>query len=231
MKYANVIPAVFLARPNRFIARVLLNGAEETVHVKNTGRCRELLVPGARVWLAAGEKPGRKTAWDLIAVEKKTSSGMMLINMDSQAPNQAAAEWLATGMLFGPEAEIHREVVHGDSRFDFQILTPEGTCLLEVKGCTLEQDGLALFPDAPTQRGVKHLRGLTEYARQGGRAIVLLVIQMKGIHVFTPNRHTDPAFADAMLEAKQAGVEILALDCVVTPDSMRLDRPVKILLD
>ena len=126
---------------------------------------------------------------------------------------------------------VKPEHTYGDSRFDFQILTPEGTCLLEVKGCTLEQDGLALFPDAPTQRGVKHLRGLTEYARQGGRAIVLLVIQMKGIHAFTPNRHTDPAFADAMLEAKQAGVEILALDCVVTPDSMRLDRPVKILLD
>lgn len=223
MRYERVTPARFLDRPNRFIAHVELDGHEETVHVKNTGRCRELLIPGARVYLSdAGEGARRKTRYDLIAVEK----GERLINMDSQAPNAAALEWLRAGALFPPGTEIRPEFRYGDSRFDIAAFTPE-FALLEVKGVTLERDGVVLFPDAPTERGVKHLRELAAFP---GKAYVLFVIQMEGVDHFEPNAATDPAFAAALRTARDAGVGVLAYDCRVTPDSMALNEPVKMRL-
>ncbi|MBR1607623.1 MAG: DNA/RNA nuclease SfsA [Clostridia bacterium] len=220
--YEHVIPAEFLARPNRFIARVRIDGREETVHVKNTGRCRELLIPGARVWLAAGANPARRTRYDLVAVEK----GGLLINMDSQAPNKAAAE--ALPRLFPEITGLRPEAVFGDSRLDFCADTGERKLYVEVKGCTLEEEGVALFPDAPTERGVKHLHELENAVRAGHDAALLVVIQMKGVRVFRPNRRTHPAFADALLHARDAGVQVLARDCLVTPDSLTLDQAVKV---
>ncbi len=232
MKYATrVIPAVFLERPNRFIARVLLDGREETVHVKNTGRCRELLVPGCRVWLCEGENPARKTRWDLIAVEKKREGKpALLINMDSGFPNDAAEEWLKKSGLFGPSAIIRREVTWGNSRFDFCIAEGNRTTLLEVKGCTLERDGIVSFPDAPTQRGTKHLRELTAAVRKGLDAGILILVQMKEARLFCPNDDTDPEFGKAVWEAVEAGVKLLVYDCVVTPESMTVDAPVPVQL-
>lgn len=221
MRYERVVPARFLDRPNRFIAHVELDGRVETVHVKNTGRCRELLVPNARVYLSdAGEGAERKTRYDLIAVEK----GERLINMDSQAPNAAALEWLRAGALFPPGTAIRPEFRYGDSRFDFSAFTPE-LALLEVKGVTLERDGTVLFPDAPTERGAKHLRELAAFP---GRAYVLFVIQMEGVDHFEPNAATDPAFAAALRAARDAGVGVLAYDCRVTPESMELNTPVEV---
>ena len=227
MRYEKIAAGRFLARPNRFIAHVEMDGRTETVHVKNTGRCRELLVPGARVYLAEGTNPARKTRYDLVAVEK----GSRLINMDSQAPNAAVQEWLAGEMAAAlpAGARIKPEYTYGGSRFDFGILTPE-LALLEVKGVTLEQDGAALFPDAPTERGVKHLRHLAGYARSGGAAGVLFVIQMQGVDHFAPNGATDPAFAAALRQAREAGVRVLAYDCCVTPESMALNAPVPVRL-
>ncbi len=227
MRYERIEPGVFLARPNRFIAYVKMDGRTETVHVKNTGRCRELLVPGARVYLAdAGENAARKTRYDLVAVERDGR----LINMDSQAPNAAAREWLTAGNLFPPGTEIQPEFQHGGSRFDFAAFTPE-LALLEVKGVTLVETcspgEAALFPDAPTARGTKHLRELTAFP---GRAYVLFVIQMMGVDFFSPNAGTDPAFAEALRLARDGGVEILAYDCRVTPESMEINRPVEIRL-
>ncbi len=220
--YEHVLPAEFIARPNRFIARVRLDGREETVHVKNTGRCRELLIPGARVWLAEGANPARKTRYDLVAVEK----GGLLVNMDSQAPNKAAAE--ALPRLFPQITDLRPEAVFGDSRLDFCADMGDKKLYVEVKGCTLEEDGVALFPDAPTQRGVKHLRELESCVRAGHAAALLIVIQMKGVRVFRPNRRTHPAFADALAHARDAGVQVLARDCLVTPDSLTLDQPVAV---
>lgn len=221
---APVIPARFIARPNRFIALVEVNGRTETVHVKNTGRCRELLVPGATVYLAAAENPARKTPYDLIAVDKSLPDGSTVtVNIDSQAPNAIAAEWLPVSGLFPETAAIRREVTHGDSRFDFCIRTSDTTAYLEVKGCTLEQDGVALFPDAPTERGVKHIRELIALAQSGHPAYVLFIIQMKGTHTFRPNDGTHKAFGDALREADAAGVHILAVDCRVTPDTVTVD--------
>ena len=223
MRYEKVKAGRFLARPNRFIAQVELDGRTETVHVKNTGRCRELLVPGARVYLAEGTNPARKTRYDLVAVEK----GTRLINMDSQAPNAAALEWLWAGELFPAGTEIRPEHTYGDSRFDFAAFTPE-LALLEVKGVTLERDGAVLFPDAPTVRGAKHLRELAAYAASGGGAYVLFVIQMEGVDHFAPNGETDPAFADALRTAAAAGAHILAYDCKVAPGSMTINAPVEV---
>ena len=220
--YEHVLPAEFIARPNRFIARVRLDGREETVHVKNTGRCRELLIPGARVWLAEGANPARKTRYDLVAVEK----GGLLVNMDSQAPNKAAAE--ALPWQFPQITDLRPEAVFGDSRLDFCADMGDKKLYVEVKGCTLEEDGVALFPDAPTQRGVKHLRELESCVRAGHAAALLIVIQMKGVRVFRPNRRTHPAFADALAHARDAGVQVLARDCLVTPDSLTLDQPVAV---
>ncbi len=221
MRYERIKAGTFIDRPNRFIAHVELGGRVETVHVKNTGRCRELLVPGARVYLAdAGERAARKTRYDLVAVEK----GERLVNMDSQAPNAAALEWLRAGNLFPTGTEIRPEFKYGDSRFDFGLLTPD-LALLEVKGVTLERDGVVLFPDAPTERGAKHLRELTAFP---GAAYVLFVVQMEGVRYFAPNEQTDPAFAAALRAAKTAGVRILAYDCRVTPESMTLNEPVEV---
>ena len=222
MKYESVRAGRFIARPNRFIAYVELDGRTETVHVTNTGRCRELLVPGNTVYLAEGRNPARKTRYDLVAVRR----GERLINMDSQAPNAAALEWLRAGALFPPGTEIKPEYTCGDSRFDIAAFTPDLT-LLEVKGVTLERDGAALFPDAPTARGTKHLRELAAFP---GQAYVLFVIQMEGVAYFAPNEATDPAFAGALRAARDAGVHILAYDCRVTPDSMTINRPVEMRL-
>ena len=215
MRYSSVVPARFLARPNRFAARVLLEGREETVHVKNTGRCRELLLPGAAVWLAAGERPGRKTAWDLVAVRKP---GLGLVNIDSQAPNRVTAEWLA-GQGFDL---VRPEFRYGDSRVDFCLERGGERLLLEVKGCTLEREGVGYFPDAPTERGVKHLRELARAAGEGFRCAVAFVIQMEGVYEVRPNTETHPAFAAALEEARAAGVRVLFLPCRVTPDSLEI---------
>lgn len=225
MQYDKVKEAVFLSRPNRFIAKVLLDEQEETVHVKNTGRCKELLIPGTRVWLSKSDKTERKTQYDLIAVEKE---GRLLINMDSQLPNAAAAEWLPGSGLFSPEAKLRREITWGASRFDLYVEDGDRKAFIEVKGVTLEQDGLACFPDAPTQRGVKHLRELAACLREGYEAYVLFVIQMQGVQAFAPNEATDPAFATALRQAAEAGVKILAYDCTVTPHSLQIKDPVPV---
>lgn len=225
MKYGYVADAVFLQRPNRFIAQVLLNGQEETVHVKNTGRCKELLVPGAKVYLEKGQNPARKTGWDLIAVEK----GDRLINMDSQLPNKVAEEWLAQGGL-GHFSQLFREQTWGASRLDFCLKDARRTKYVEVKGVTLEEGGKVYFPDAPTARGVKHLEELTRIRREGMEAAVLFVVQMKGVSSFSPNDATDPAFGDALRRAKDAGVEIAAIDCLVRPEEVTPGQRVPVVL-
>ncbi len=217
MKYANMTPGIFLARPNRFIAHVEIEGETEIVHVKNTGRCRELLPVGAQVWCQKSDNPSRKTKYDLITVKK----GSRLINMDSQAPNLSAKEWLAAGGL-GEIKNLRAETKHGDSRFDFSFVKDGKTCFLEVKGVTLETDGICAFPDAPTERGAKHLRGLTEAARAGYGAYVLFVIQMADVKYLHPNDATDPEFGKALREAAANGVEVLAVDCNVTTDKMNI---------
>ena len=215
MHYANMLTGTFLARPNRFIAHVEIDGQTEIVHVKNTGRCRELLPAGARVWCQKSDNPNRKTKYDLITVQK----GQRLINMDSQAPNIAAKEWLLAGGL-GKLASLRPETKHGDSRFDFSFTREGKTCYLEVKGVTLETDGICAFPDAPTERGAKHLRGLTQAVREGCGGFVLFVIQMAEVKHLHPNDATDPEFGKALREAAATGVEVLAVDCHVTEDSM-----------
>jgi len=225
MEYNNIVPGKFLSRPNRFIAHVDIGGKEEICHVKNTGRCRELLVPGARVWCQEFDSPTRKTKYDLIAVQK----GDRLINMDSQAPNAAAKEWLSGGGL-GQISHLRGEVFHGDSRFDFSFVKDGRTCFLEVKGVTLENDGVCAFPDAPTTRGVKHLQGLAQAAQEGFGAYVLFVIQMEDVKYLHPNDATDPAFGKALRQAAAAGVQILVMDCHIDPDSMKICKPVDIRL-
>ena len=216
---------IFRTRPNRFIAYVELNGAEEVCHVKNTGRCRELLVPGTRVWCQKQDKPERKTKYDLIAVEKNGR----IINMDSQAPNAAVKEWLAGGGL-GDVSELKAESKWGTSRFDFSFIKDGRRCFLEVKGVTLENDGVCAFPDAPTVRGARHLQELTELAEQGFGAYVLFVIQMADVCYLHPNDTTDPAFGSALRQAAQAGVQVLAMDCAVTEETMTLRKPVPVQL-
>ena len=225
MHYANMIPGVFQARPNRFIAHVDILGQTETVHVKNTGRCRELLPAGAEVWCQRSDNPSRKTKYDLITVRK----GSRLINMDSQAPNIAAKEWLLSGGL-GPVENLRAETTHGDSRFDFSFTLEGKTCFLEVKGVTLEHDGICAFPDAPTERGAKHLRGLQRCAEEGCSAYVLFVIQMSDVKHLHPNDATDPNFGRALREAAAAGVQVLAVDCAVTEDSMTISGFVPVVL-
>lgn len=225
MKYGYVADAVFLQRPNRFIAQVLLHGQEEMVHVKNTGRCKELLVPGAKVYLEKGQNPARKTGWDLIAVEK----GERLINMDSQLPNRVAEEWLAQGG-FGHFSQLFREQTWGASRLDFCLKDSHRTKYVEVKGVTLEEGGKVYFPDAPTARGVKHLEELTRIRQEGMEAAVLFVVQMDGVTAFSPNDATDPAFGDALRRAKDAGVEIAAIDCLVRPEEVTPGQRVPVIL-
>ncbi len=228
MKYKNVIKAKFLSRPNRFIAYCEVDGEKETVHVKNTGRCKELLVPGATVYLSVSDNPERKTKFDLIAVEKVTDRGTILINMDSQAPNASAYEWIASGGYFGEGATVRREVTFGRSRFDIYVENGERRAFVEVKGVTLENDGVASFPDAPTERGIKHLHELVDAMNDGYEAYILFVVQMKGVRAFTPNDETHRAFGDALREAKKAGVTVLVYDCAVTHDEMRIEDPIKI---
>lgn len=231
MQYASVIRGQFCSRPNRFLAVVRIGGQEEIVHVKNTGRCRELLIPECTVYLSRSDNPNRKTKYDLIAVEKQQEGKPpLLINLDSQIPNAAAAEWLETGSLFSANAVFRREVTHGSSRFDFSIIDGNIQSFLEVKGVTLEQDGIALFPDAPTLRGVKHLQELTACQQAEIPAYLLLVIQMKEIRAFRPNDAMHPQFGEALRRAAAAGVTLLARDCIVTPDSITIDAPVPIQL-
>lgn len=217
MTYENIRPGIFRDRPNRFIAHVEIDGQPETVHVKNTGRCRELLVPGAEVFCQHFDSTARKTQYDLICVRK----GPYLINMDSQAPNAAVKEWLLSGGL-GPITDLRPETVHGDSRFDFSFQKDGKPCFLEVKGVTLEEQGICAFPDAPTQRGAKHLRGLQRAAQEGFGAYVLFVIQMKPVRFLHPNDATDPDFGSALRQAAAAGVRVLAVDCFVSPAEMRI---------
>lgn len=223
MRYENMVAGQFLRRPNRFVAHVCIRGREEIVHVKNTGRCRELLLAGAQVWCQEFDSPNRKTKFDLITVRK----GRRLINMDSQAPNKAAAEWLAAGGL-GEISQLRAETAHGDSRFDFSFVKDGKPCFLEVKGCTLENDGVCAFPDAPTERGTKHLRHLSRLAQAGYGAYVLFVVQMSDVEYFHPNDATDPEFGKALRQAAKNGVQVLAMDCTVTEDSMTIRKPVKV---
>ena len=225
MRYTNMVPGTFLRRPNRFIAHVLIDGVEETVHVKNTGRCKELLPPGAQVWCQRSDNPNRKTKYDLITVKK----GERLINMDSQAPNAAAGEWLKNGGL-GEIENLKAETFHGDSRYDFSFTKDGKKCFLEVKGVTLEEDGVCAFPDAPTERGARHLRGLTEAAKAGYGAYVLFVIQMADVKYLRPHDQRDPAFGEALREAAENGVTVLAVDCAVDVDSMDIRLPVPVKL-
>ncbi|MDO4331243.1 MAG: A/G-specific adenine glycosylase [Eubacteriales bacterium] len=231
MEYENISRGRFLKRPNRFIAQVEIQEdgkiREETVHVKNTGRCRELLAEGAEVYLEKSSVKERKTAYDLIAVKK----GDVIVNMDSNAPNKAVREWLESGEYFKDVKLVRPETTYGNSRFDFYVETGSEKIFIEVKGVTLEQQGMALFPDAPSVRAVKHVEELIEAQRAGYESYVLFVIQMKGINGFTPNRQAQPEFADALLRAQQAGVRILAYDCLVTLNSMKLADPVPVMLD
>lgn len=224
MKYKNVVKGRFLSRPNRFIANVEIEGREEVCHVKNTGRCRELLVPKAVVYLEKNDNPARKTGFDLIAVEK----GKLLINMDSGAPNKAAGEYLRK--LFGEKALIKPEKPYGQSRIDFYAENGEDKWLIEVKGVTLEENGTAMFPDAPTERGVKHLKELTAAVKEGYRCMALFVVQMKGVTAFMPNDLTHPEFGQALRAAQKAGVEVKAVDCLVSEDGMVIDKEVKVIL-
>ncbi|MBO4389341.1 MAG: DNA/RNA nuclease SfsA [Lachnospiraceae bacterium] len=213
MKYDNITEAVFLRRPNRFIAEVEIDGHKETVHVKNTGGCKELLIPGCEVWLTAPGTPDRKTKYDLVAVRKETG---ILFNIDSQAPNKVVKEWL-DGQGYD---RVIPEYTYGDSRIDFYMESGDQKFLMEVKGCTLEFDGIGYFPDAPTERGVKHIRELMKAKEAGYHAILAFVIQMDGVTEVRPNKDTDPEFAKAISEAKKAGVEMLFLTCHVEPDEL-----------
>lgn len=242
MKYKKICEGVFLDRPNRFIANVLIDGKKEKVHVKNTGRCRELLQYGAKLWLEdfSDTEGNRKTKYDVIAVEKKIGDKNLLINMDSQAPNQIAEEALRNGTLLIPGfarelSLIKREKTFGKSRFDLYLEGQDEAdpsviqkAFVEVKGCTLEKDGVAMFPDAPTERGVKHIHELIEAKKAGYEAAILIVIQMKGVTVFRPNDMTHPEFGEALREAKKAGVHILAYDCKVIPGTVELSDPVPV---
>lgn len=230
MRYSKVVEGEFLSRPNRFIASVRVGDRVETVHVKNTGRCRELLLPSAKVYLALSENPLRKTGYDLVAVEKKREGqAPLLINMDSQLPNSVAAEWLKGG-LFSENAVIRREVTYGRSRFDFYIEDGGRRIFLEVKGVTLEKEGLALFPDAPTERGVKHIEELIAALDEGYEGYLLFVIQMKEVFAFSPNDEMHGAFGDALRKAQKAGVKVLAVNSLVTPDSVTVLGAVSVIL-
>ncbi len=265
MKYSHIVHGIFLNRPNRFIAHVQINGREEICHVKNTGRCRELLVPGCTVYCNLSDNPKRKTKYDLIAVEKKLNNHVslasadenfpeiknsLLINMDSQAPNTAVKEWLSSSSSpFGNIDFLKPECKFGSSRFDFylecknrnnmtnqntnsKVIHEDRTCkiFIEVKGVTLEENGVVMFPDAPTERGVKHIYELIRCHAEGFETYVIFVVQMAQADYFSPNRKTHPQFADALYEAKRSGVQLLAYTCAVTPDKMKIDKPLPIKL-
>lgn len=231
MKYSNIKEAIFLRRPNRFIAFCEIDGKEEKVHVKNTGRCKELLIPGVKVYLEHSDNPNRKTAYSLIAVRK----GDRLINMDSQIPNKVVYEAIGSGMLVLPGLEgrdirVQPEKTYKNSRFDAYVETEKDKAFIEVKGVTLEEDGIVRFPDAPTERGVKHIHELIDAASNGFKAYIIFIIQMKDVKYFTPNVITHEAFGIALKEAVSKGVQVLAYDCTVEPDCIILDSPVQVKL-
>lgn len=237
MEYKDICKGKFIERPNRFIAHVEIDGKPEAVHVKNTGRCRELLIPGATVFVEdhTGRMGTRKLRYSLIVVEKRTAAGCITVNVDSQAPNKVIREALFEGKL-APEglediSVLKSEHKYGESRLDFYGEDASGRkWLAEVKGVTLEENGLAKFPDAPTERGVRHIEELIRAVSEGYRASVIFVIQMKGIHAFSPNDETHPRFGEALRKAKMAGVEILAVDCIVERNALRVDAPIPALL-
>lgn len=225
--YDNIVSGKFISRPNRFIAIVEIDGAEHTCHVKNTGRCRELLVPGASVFLEEASNPNRKTKYDLISVYKNRN----LINIDSQAPNRVFNEWLNEKNLFNKIKLIKPETKYGNSRFDFYIEADGKKIFVETKGVTLEEDGIAMFPDAPTERGRKHLNELSDSVKNGYDAYVAFIIQMSGVKLFKPNIKTDLNFADDLKKASESGVKIIALDCMVTENSLKINDYIPVLLD
>lgn len=224
MRYKETEKAVFLKRPNRFIAEVEIQGKRETVHVKNTGRCKELLIPGTEVILEKSGNPNRKTKYDLICVNKQGR----LINMDSQIPNKAAEEWIRKGGLFPEEVSIRPEKKYGNSRFDLYVESPVRRAFVEVKGVTLEEDNVVRFPDAPTVRGIKHVEELIHCMEEGYEAYLLLVIQMKGVKKFMPNWDTQPEFGQTLIKAEKAGVKIIARDCLVTEDTIEIQEEVPV---
>jgi sugar fermentation stimulation protein A len=224
MNYTDITEGIFIDRPNRFIANVEINGKKTVCHVKNTGRCKELLISGTKVYLQHSDNPSRKTEFDLIAVEK----GNILINIDSAAPNKAAAEYIRK--IFGENAVIKQEVKYGTSRIDFFIESNGEKWFIEVKGVTLEQNGRAYFPDAPTLRGVKHLNELCAAVKEGYRACALFIIQMKGVSAFSPNNVTHPEFGKALKRAAESGVIIKAVDCLVAKNGMTADKEVEVIL-
>ncbi|MDD3335875.1 MAG: DNA/RNA nuclease SfsA [Eubacteriales bacterium] len=226
MYYPGMERGVFLARPNRFIAHIELESGVQVCHVKNTGRCKELLTPGAEVWVQKAANPARKTAYDLIAVRK----GERMINMDANAPNKVFAEWAQAGRFLPDLSLLLPETTHGDSRFDFYVEAPNLRGFVEVKGVTLEEDGVVRFPDAPTERGVKHLHGLKRCVGEGYEAWAVFIIQMAGVRWLEPNRKTHPEFADALRESAGSGVHLLALSCQVEPDRLTVDQPVEVRL-
>lgn len=227
MKYKKIVEARFVNRPNRFIANVELNGELINVHVKNTGRCRELLIPGVSVILEESDNLSRKTKYDLVCVKK---AGRW-INMDSQLPNKAAAQWLREGGFFEEEIQVFTERKYGNSRFDLYIESEKRKAFMEVKGVTLEENGIARFPDAPTERGIKHLKELIRCMEDGYEAYVLFVIQMKGISSFEPNWERHREFAEVLCEAAEKGVHVLTYDCEVTEDEMIISNPVPVNLN
>ena len=226
MKYLKTVSATFIERPNRFIAKVDLEGEEVTVHVKNTGRCKEILIPGAEVILSHSDNPNRKTAYDLISAYK----GDMLINIDSQAPNEVYKESLFKGQIYKDPVSIRSEVVHDDSRFDFFIEKNEERIFTEVKGVTLEENGKVLFPDAPTERGVKHLRGLARCISEGYKATAVFIVQMSEAEYFIPNYEMHEEFGTALEDAVSAGVEVAAYTCNITEDSLDLAQRISVKL-
>lgn len=226
MKYERIQVGRFIERPNRFIAYIDIDGAKETVHVKNTGRCAELLKPGATVYVQKSDNPERKTQWDLIGVEK----GKRLVNMDSQIPNAVVKEWLEAGNLFDLPIKIQPETTYSKSRFDLYVEAGNRKVFIEVKGVTLEENGVARFPDAPTERGVKHVEELIKALKDGYESYIIFVIQMNGARYFTPNIDTHPEFAEALRKAKKAGVKILAYDCDVKEDEIRLNSSIPVVL-
>ncbi len=237
MKYEKIIKGKFIERPNRFIALVEVNGKIQKSHVKNTGRCRELLVPGATVYLEdyEGRMGSRKMQYSLIGVEKETERGVLMINMDSQAPNKVVKEALLDGTIVLPGmdalSEVKGEYVYGESRLDFYVKDISGTeGFIEVKGVTLENDGITSFPDAPTERGIKHLKELEKAVLEGRKAYALFVIQMKDVYLFTPNDERHKAFGDALRHASSNGVNVLAYDCAVGMDSLVVDEEIEIRL-
>ena len=226
MHYSNIQRATFLRRPNRFIAHIEVDGREEVCHVKNTGRCRELLTDRATIYVEHHDNPNRKTKYSLIAVEK----GDLLINMDSQAPNKVVGEWLVEKEPFGKVQLLKPECTYGSSRFDFYLETEAEKIFIEVKGVTLEEDGIVRFPDAPTERGVKHLEELCTCVEAGYKAAVIFVVQMEGMQHFEPNDKTHPQFGEALRQARKAGVEVLAYGCKVTPSSLEITKSIPVML-